>query len=251
MSLLGEQRAALVRFLHREGEQDLASMATHLGVSEVATRRHLSVLEQDGLVAVRAVSNGRGRPANRYRLTERALALFPQRYASMAGELLDFITSQQGREGLRAYLTWRLERQAQDLNDQVTADDLEARLEQLAAALSDAGFDATVDMVGDRYVLRQDHCAIYEVAKDHPEMCAFEAATFSRVLGRDVSLSRQQTRTNGGSACVCCVTPRGDDPPPERRLPVLTDPAPPEASQTPDNDDRTRSPAASREGAHE
>ena len=84
-----------------------------------------------------------------------------------------------------------------------------------------------MDVAGDRFVLRQDHCAIYDVAKDHPEMCAFEAATFSRVLGRDVSLSRQQTRTEGGTSCVCCVTPRSaDGPPPERCLPVLTEPAP-------------------------
>lgn len=227
VSLLGDQRAALVTFLQRAGESGVCDLADHLGISEVATRRHLGVLADEDLVAARDVAEGPGRPARRYRLTDRAARLFPQRSADVAEELLQFLEHTQGREGLRAYLRWRLERQTAELEQQVTADDVAGRVAQLADALSDAGFDATVDVAGDRFVLRQDHCAIFDVAKDHPEMCAFEAATFSKVLGRDVSLSRQQTRADGGSACVCCVTPRSADaPPPERCLPVLTDPAP-------------------------
>ena len=225
VSLLGDQRAALVTHLQHAGEAGVAQLAAHLGISEVATRRHLSVLAEQDLVDARDVADGPGRPARRYRLTDRAIRLFPQRAAAVADELLRFIEDAHGREGLRAFLAWRLERQCAELGEQVTADDLEDRLAQLADALSEAGFEATVDVAGDRFVLRQDHCAIYDVAKDHPEMCAYEAATFSKVLGRDVRLSRQQTRADGGTACVCCVTPRtADAPPPERRLPVLVEP---------------------------
>lgn len=226
VSLLGDQRASLVTVLQRRGEAVVSELAEHLGISEVATRRHLGVLVDEDLVTSHEVAAGPGRPARRYRLTDRALRLFPQRAADVADELLRFLEDTQGREGLRAYLRWRLERQTAQLEQQVTADDVAGRVAQLAEALSDAGFDATVDVAGDRFVLRQDHCAIFDVAKDHPEMCAFEAATFSKVLGRDVSLSRQQTRADGGTACVCCVTPRSADaPPPERCLPVLTEPA--------------------------
>lgn len=226
VSLLGDQRAALVTHLQRVGEAGVGELARHLGVSEVATRRHLGILADEDLVVARDVADGPGRPARRYRLTDRAIRLFPQRTAAVADELLRFLEDTHGREGLRAYLLWRLERQTAQLEQQVTAEDLSDRLAQLADALSEAGFDATVDVAGDRFVLRQDHCAIYDVAKDHPEMCAYEAATFSQVLGRDVKLSRQQTRADGGTACVCCVTPRSADaPPPERCLPVLTEPA--------------------------
>lgn len=225
VSLLGDQRAALVTYLQHAGEAGVCDLAAHLGISEVATRRHLGVLADQELITSRDVADGPGRPARRYRLTDRAIRLFPQRTAALADELLRFLEDAHGREGLRAYLAWRLERHTAQLEERVTADDLGDRLEQLAQALSETGFDATVDVAGDRFVLRQDHCAIYDVAKDHPEMCAFEAATFSKVLGRDVRLSRQQTRTQGGTSCVCCVSPRSADaPPPERRLPVLNDP---------------------------
>lgn len=222
VSLLGEQRSALVIHLQRVGEATVCDLARYLGVSEVATRRHLGVLQDEHLVDARDVADGPGRPARHYRLTDRAHRLFPQRTAAVAEELLQFIQDQHGRDGLRAYLRWRLERQTAQLEDQVTADDLEGRLAQLADALSEAGFDASVAEAGDRFVLRQGHCAIFDIAKEHPEMCAYEAATFSRVLGQDVRLSRQQTRADGAETCVCCVSPRGADAPPrERVLPVI------------------------------
>jgi DeoR family transcriptional regulator, suf operon transcriptional repressor len=78
VSLLGEQRAAIVEELRRAGERTVAQLAEHLGISEVATRRHLAVLEEDGLVASQVVNQGRGRPAARWSLTEDAQRLFPQ-----------------------------------------------------------------------------------------------------------------------------------------------------------------------------
>jgi predicted ArsR family transcriptional regulator len=210
VSLLGEQRATIVERLRRDGDATVAELATHLGISEVATRRHLAVLAEEGLVTSTTVAQGRGRPAAHHRLTDAATKLFPQRYDRFATEVLDFLADTQGREGLRAFLRWRLEREVSGLRDAVTAQDLHDRLEQLADALSDAGFEASVTPRGDGFTLTQEHCAIYDVAKDHPEICAYEAATFSKVLGRDVTLSRRQTMAGGSPACVCSVASRPD-----------------------------------------
>jgi predicted ArsR family transcriptional regulator len=172
----------------------------------VATRRHLGVLEEDGLVASHRVNQGRGRPVARYWLTEDAQRLFPQRYDALAGEMLEFLADTQGREGLRAYLRWRLEREVEGLRESVTADDLEGRLEQLADALSAAGYEASVEADGEGFTLTQHNCAIYDIAKDHPEMCAYEAATFSKVLGRDVSC-RADRRSPVGAPPACAASP--------------------------------------------
>ena len=211
VSLLGEARAEIVEQLRRSGDRSVAQLAAHLGISEVAVRRHLGVLEEEGLVSAEVVRQARGRPATRWSLTAAADRLFPHRYDALAGEMLEYLADTQGREGVRAYLRWRLEREAASLQDAVTAEDLHERLEQLAAALSAAGYEASVTPDGEGFTLTQDHCAIYDVAKDHPELCAYEAATFSKVLGRDVTLSRRETLAGGGTACVCCVTPRGAD----------------------------------------
>jgi predicted ArsR family transcriptional regulator len=227
VSLLGEQRAAIVERLRREGESGVAELAAHLGISEVATRRHLGVLEGERLVVARTVRQPRGRPAARYSLTEEAGRLFPQRYDRFAAEALAFLADQQGRDGLRAFLRWRLEREVAGLGEAVTAPDLPGRLEQLADALSAAGFAASVSADGDRFTLTQEHCALEEVAREHPELCAYEAATFSKVLGQDVRLSRRETLTAGSRACVCSITPRGSSPrttTPRSTTPAAADP---------------------------
>jgi predicted ArsR family transcriptional regulator len=211
VSLLGESRAAIVHHLRREGEASVAQLAAHVAISEVATRRHLGVLEDEGLVQARTVNQGRGRPAARYQLTADARRLFPAAYDQLAAEALDFLGETQGREGIRAFLRWRLERQVDELEGAVTAEGLEDRLSQLADALSAAGFAASITTDGDSFTLTQDHCAIESIARDNPEVCAFEAATFAAVLGRDVRLRRRATVAKGADACVCCVTPRTDD----------------------------------------
>lgn len=206
VKLLGEQRATIVEHLRHEGEATVAELAERLGISEVATRRHVNVLEHDDFVTSRVVHQERGRPAAAYRLTDHARDLFPQRYAAVAHELLDFITSEHGRDGLRSYLSWRRERETEQYGEIVTAEDLHERLQQLAGALSANGYDARVTADGEGFELHQDHCSIYDVAKDHPEMCQYEAATFSKVLGNDVLLRRQMTLADGAHACVCTIT---------------------------------------------
>lgn len=213
VALLGETRARLVTYLRRHREAGAAELAEHLGISEAATRRHLGVLELDGLITSRTVRQDRGRPAARYHLTEAATALFPHHYDQLASEALAFLTDQQGRNGMHAFLRWRLERQVDELKQAVTAPDLPGRLRQLAAALSAAGFEASVDPDGTGFRLTQDHCAIEGIAREHPEVCAYEAATFSEVLGDDVELARRATLAGGARACVCAVTPRTDPRP--------------------------------------
>lgn len=208
VALLGEQRAELVAELRRREHATVAELATHLGISEVATRRHLGVLVDDGLVTTRTVARGRGRPAAHYLLTDTASALFPQRYDALAVEMLAFLTDAHGRDGLRAFLRWRMQREVDALRDAVTAEDLHGRVAQLASALTDAGFDASVAPDGEGFALRQQHCTIEGVAREHPEVCAYEAASFSTVLGRDVVLSRRETLAEGGHACVCHIRAR-------------------------------------------
>ncbi|HSK22737.1 MAG TPA: helix-turn-helix domain-containing protein [Egicoccus sp.] len=208
VSLLGEQRATIVGLLRRDADASVAELARVLDISEVATRRHLGVLEEDGLVAAQTVNQGRGRPAARYSLTADARRLFPQGHDQLATELLDFLAGHDGGDGLRAFMRWRLQRQVDGLRDAVTAEDLHERLEQLAGRLSAAGYEASVTPDGDGFTLKQHHCAIQDAAEEHPELCTYEAAGFARVLGTDVTISRRETLAEGGSACVCCVQPR-------------------------------------------
>ncbi len=205
VTLLGAPRAAIVRSLKRDGERSASELAAVLSITDVAVRRHLAVLESAGLITERTVKQQRGRPVARYRLTVRGEQLFPQRYAEVVGDLLDYLDAAQGQPGVRAFLRWRQDRETEQYMSVVDGEALPERLEQLAEALNCAGYEATVSQTEDGYCLTQTHCAIFEVAKEHPELCAHEAAMFRRVLG-DVQVSRRETLANGGGACVCTVS---------------------------------------------
>ena len=216
VGLLGETRAALVEHLHAEGARTVAELAAHLGISAVAVRRHLGVLGDEGLVAECAPRATAGRPAACFALTDRAARLFPASYDRFAREALEYLTATEGRQGLLRFLRWRLDREADALVAAVGDGPLPERMARLAAALSAAGFAAEVAPVAaDRPVLQlvQRHCAIEDVAREHPEICAHEAAAFARVLGGDVRLSRRETIAGGATACVCTVVPRDGAPP--------------------------------------
>ena len=215
VGLLGETRAALVERLHRVGPQPVAALAAHLGISEVATRRHLGVLREDGLVEEREPRASGGRPATCFALTERADRLFPQSYDRLANELLAFLTAEHGEDGLLAFLRWRVDREVDALAGTIAGGPLEERVAQLAAALSEAGFLADVVEADDATAkglptlrLVQHHCVIQGVAREHPEICTYEAAAFARALGTDVEVARHETIADGAPACVCTVSAR-------------------------------------------
>ncbi len=217
MDLLGETRAAIVQHLRDAGDASVAELAEHLDISEVATRRHVDRLADDGLVDSETVNPGRGRPVARWSLTERGVGLFPSRYDELAHQLLDFL-AEGGREQLGAFLRWRQEQQVSTYAADVDADDLPGRVAQLAELLTRDGYRAEVEATGDGFTLRQQHCTIADVAADQPLLCAHEAAAFGRLLGDEVRVTRRETIARGDGACVCHVQVRE---PVANTLPVI------------------------------
>ncbi len=211
VDLLGETRARVVHALRRQ-PATVADLAAGVGLSEVAIRRHLQTLTSEGLVTATTVRRvGPGRPSAHYRLTDKARRLFPDNSAELANELMGYLEQQHGRPELLRFLRWRVGRHAgryaAALGD---AQGVRERAESLAELLSADGFDSSVEPVtapdgATTLQLTQGHCAIAEVAAEHPELCAFEASLFRDLLG--AKLSRRETIATGATACVCHITP--------------------------------------------
>ena len=187
-------------------------MAGELGISDVAVRHHVHVLSTEGFVSAQTVKGtGRGRPKQQYTLTDKARRLFPDNSAELANELLDFLTDEHGRTELAKFLRWRSERQSSRYAEAVRgADTVDERARRLADVLAEDGFAASAEVIttpegATVLELRQDHCAIKAVAEEHPELCAYEASTFKKLLGA-TKLSRRQTIAGGADACVCHIS---------------------------------------------
>lgn len=204
--LLGDARARIVTAMQSR-PMSAADVASLLAISAAAARRHLAVLAADGLVGSATVRDGSlGRPHEAWSLTDRGKRLFPERSAEFADELLDHLAATYGRGAVGDFLKARAERHADRYAEGLldVTDPLE-RVTHLAQALSADGFAAHVTTGDDgrTLTLLQSHCAIEGIAREHPEVCAHEAALFKRLLGTKVS--RRDTIARGAAACVCHI----------------------------------------------
>lgn len=209
VDLLGDTRASIVDLLRRRAHS-VADLAAAMSLSEVAIRRHLQVLERDGLVDAETVRrDGPGRPSARYTLTDRAQRLFPDNSAQLAIELLAYLEEEHGHDALLGFMRWRAARQGGRYATELTGVDSREGADRLAELLSADGYLAEAEQVTDsdghtRLELTQGHCAIKEIAEQHPEICAYETQLFSELLGATVS--REKTIAGGAPACVCHIT---------------------------------------------
>jgi len=174
------------------------------GVSANAIRRHLKELELDGLVAYRREQRGLGAPTYAYRLTDRAAALFPNRYQDALTELLEHVEERAGRGEISAIFAERFRAQAAQLKTELADLPVEMRLQRLVRLLSDEGYMAEWKTENGAITLAEHNCAIRAVAQRYPEICAAEARFLTDVLAAGVE--RRDHITAGSNACTYEIT---------------------------------------------
>ena len=96
--------------IKKTGDLTVRQLASNLGITTVAVRKQLAILEQEGLVRGRQVKIPRGRPASTYELTARARDLFPQTYNQVLIDILEDLRDLDGDEKVKLLLDKRNER---------------------------------------------------------------------------------------------------------------------------------------------
>ncbi|MDY6054477.1 helix-turn-helix transcriptional regulator [Micrococcus sp.] len=201
------------------GPVSAAEIGRDLDLTAAAVRRHLDALEEEGLVAVKAVtaSRGAGRPSRRYVVTEQAQRRLGDDHLTVALEAIDRLAELGGEDEVR-----RLAREAfapveRDYRAAVgqTDPDLPERTRVLAEVLEAHGYAGFVRHVGAGLAptLRADqvcqgHCPLQGIPERHAQFCEEETALFARLLGVDVR--RLSTLATGGHVCTAHV-PLGRD----------------------------------------
>jgi len=204
-------RERILVLLRRHGRLTAPQLADLLALTSVGVRRHLGLLERDGLVTAESSKPKRGRPAAVYRLTDAGLETFPRHYDEVAREALAFLKRQDAAV-LSQFLAWRNERLAASYARRVDGATLAERTEALAEVLSEQGFMAEVEPAPDGEGLRlcQHNCTVEHLATELPDLCASEAKLFERLLGSPVQ--REATIVDGAVRCVTRVHPEARKP---------------------------------------
>jgi predicted ArsR family transcriptional regulator len=197
----------LVDRLHRLPGSTAVELATDLRLTPAAVRLHLDRLLERGLVAAdTGVVRGRGRPAQRWRLTDVARSLYPDRHADLAVELLSLLRDELGEEALERVVAGRVRRQAGAYTtelDRVGAD-VGARARRLAELRSAEGYEAEVVPApdGDGVLLIEHHCPVCDAASTCQGLCGGELEAFRSALGAGADVEREQHLLSGDDRCT-------------------------------------------------
>lgn len=212
----GATRDAVARLVLEHGPQSAASLATQLGLSPAAIRRHLDALVSDGLLAEceprRSAPRGRGRPARAYTITDAGRAAFPHAYDDLATTALRYLRDTGGEDAVVAFAEHRADALVRLLGGVATARPAgrHERATALAKSLSEHGYAASTERAAGGTQVCQHHCPVAHVAAEFPQLCEAETRAFARVLGTYVQ--RLATIAHGDGVCTTFVpTPPTDD----------------------------------------
>ena len=209
----GRTRDRVSALLMEHGPQTATELATLLGISPAAVRRHLDALGATGRVDERrggwgseAAHRGRGRPARRFHLTDAGRSSFPHAYDNLALTALRYVASVGGPDAVRAVAEQQLaglEARASSAVEQAVSGRSGApadRAQALAAALTAEGYAATASALSGGGQLCQHHCPVAHVAAEFPQLCEAETAVIGRLVGTHVQ--RLATIAHGDGICT-------------------------------------------------
>ena len=205
-NLLKESRSAIVDLLKINGGMSVEQLAQELEVSKVCVRRHLGLLESDGIVCFELEKHERGRPRFIYRLTEKARCLFPHTYDEFAKEVLVQLQRQFGDEALLKVLSARADELIAQLKAKFADVSFDEQVKMLAEVINAKGYLAEALRMNDgTYRLRQRNCPTESVAVAYPRVCEEEIRVYREALNCDVT--RECRIADGAQQCEYIIAP--------------------------------------------
>ena len=211
MEVLSDAKRRLLERLKRLGPITVGSLARDLGLTDMAVRQHLQVLEGHGLIrSEKQKPKGRGRPSVRWSLTPLAAEIFPDRHGDLTLGLLDATREAFGEEGLDRILDLRAREQLDDYRQRLppTTAPLGERVEALAQQRSVEGYMAeALDDGEGGWTLVEHHCPICVAAQRCAGLCRTELEVFRKTLGDDVRVERTRHLLQDDDRCAYSIRP--------------------------------------------
>jgi DeoR family transcriptional regulator, suf operon transcriptional repressor len=184
----GATRRRILSTLKKSDGLTADQLASLLGITSMAVRKHLAALENDELIESSLMRRSVGRPANVYRVAAMAEDFFPKHYDLVVTELLTDLVKIDGEPKVNLLLERRAERTCEFLRERLSgARTLRERVAALAGGMDELGYYAVWEQCDEStYFIKQYNCAINRVAACFPAACDYEASMFQQLLDADV-----------------------------------------------------------------
>jgi predicted ArsR family transcriptional regulator len=182
----------ILLILKREGEIDLQSLSEKLNISKMGIHKHITDLEEMGLVDRAKKRGGVGRPRLVLKLADSAADIFPRAYAALTVHTLEYIEEKLGRDAVEDALRRRQQQTAEDYQKYMEGKSLPERVKILADLRNKEGYMAEMKRThGSGYELYEYNCPILAVADKYFESCTLERKLFASILDADVETTHR------------------------------------------------------------
>ncbi|TVX93442.1 helix-turn-helix transcriptional regulator [Paenibacillus agilis] len=196
----------IVNLLKKEVVLTVNELKELLDITHMAVRKHLIVLEKDGLLVTNEVRQPMGRPIQTYSLSEKAEALFPKNYDGISIEFLHDIKELYGNEAIQRLFDKRQERLTNEYHTRMHSKTASEKMTEMVHIQNEKGYMAGYSQIDDNtYELVEYNCPILSVAREYKTACHCETDMLKHVLDAD-DISRTCCRTDGDNFCKFVVT---------------------------------------------
>lgn len=208
-------RRSILEVLQKDGGRSVEELATAVGLASATIRRHLDILQRDGLVAFGVVRRKTGRPQYVFSLTEAGHAALPKEYEwllrKLTAELVKLTPEDtatlNGRDVLVLAYRRTSERVLLAHGAEFEGQDSELRVATLVRVLEGLNFRPVRESTGQAILIRLLNCPFRSVALEDRAVCAFDASLISTALGADTD--RRECIQDGDVACTYAVAKVG------------------------------------------
>ena len=201
-------RQHILEHLQLARSTTVKELCTVLGLTATGVRQHLTILEQDGLVASEEVRGRVGRPAHRFTLSRRGESMFPKGYDELANALIDEVRSSYGPAGLQQVVSGVARRLAGSHPAAFARLEPEQRIECVVELFEQRGVVADWERDGEAFLLHERTCPYPEVASRNSVSCAMEVTQVRLLTGMHVRLTSCLVR--GDPHCIYRIEPLED-----------------------------------------
>jgi len=203
-------RDRIMQMLKTNGGLSAKAITDNLGITGMAVRRHLSVLEKEDLIEYTTVRQTMGRPMAVYRLTEKAEGFFPNKYHTVALELLSELEGESGVKEVNHLFELRRISLQNRHQQHLEGKDLESKVAALAEIQTNNGYMATWEKRTDGvFELTEYNCPIYQIASKYTHACTCETRLFESLLHAKVE--QTECLAKNGKKCVYRIRPKAND----------------------------------------
>ncbi len=201
-------REETLNLLLREGKSSASNLASSIGISVQAMRRHLRGLQQQGLVQSTSFTSGPGRPSNLWQLTSKGQSNFQDFNAEFALSLLKSAENELQKNTIEALLERQATEKVNFYRQQIGEGPIAIRLKRLLEIRRKEGFLAECEPTpdGTGWFMNGFHCSIRKVAEAFPIVCDQELEVIRQSLP-DCAIERVQWRLQTGHACGFHIIP--------------------------------------------